>query len=178
MKQQFTISIFTEKKIELLHRITIIFTRRLISIESITASETEVTGIYRYTIVVSETRENIEKVVKQIEKQVDVFKAFYHTSNEIVFKEIALYKLSTSSIQNCSGLEQIIRSYHAQIIFVEQDYIVIEKTGHEEDIKELFEALVTFNVLEFVRSGRVAMMKQVDNFSDILRELEKAHSSE
>ena len=175
MKEQFTISIFTENKVGLLHRVTIIFTRRHINIESITASESEVKGIYRYTIVVFETRESVEKLVKQIEKQVDVFRAFYHTTDEIIHQEIALYKIATSSVQNGLGLEKIIRDHHAKILSLEQDYIVIEKTGHKEDTKELFDALRPFNVLEFVRSGRVAMMKEIDNFSDTLHELEKSY---
>jgi len=175
MKEQFTISIFTENKVGLLHRVTIIFTRRHINIESITASESEVKGIYRYTIVVFETRESVEKLVKQIEKQVDVFRAFYHTTDEIIHQEIALYKIATSSVQNGFGLERIIRDHHARILSLEQDYVVIEKTGHKEDTKELFDALRPFNVLEFVRSGRVAMMKEIDNFSDTLHELEKSY---
>ena len=175
MKEQFTISIFTENKVGLLHRVTIIFTRRHINIESITASESEVKGIYRYTIVVFETRESVEKLVKQIEKQVDVFRAFYHTTDEIIHQEIALYKIATSSVQNGLGLEKIIRDHHARILSLEQDYVVIEKTGHKEDTKELFDALRPFNVLEFVRSGRVAMMKEIDNFSDTLHELEKSY---
>ena len=175
MKEQFTISIFTENKVGLLHRVTIIFTRRHINIESITASESEVKGIYRYTIVVFETRESVEKLVKQIEKQVDVFRAFYHTTDEIIHQEIALYKIATSSVQNGVGLEKIIRDHHARILSLEQDYIVIEKTGHKEDTRELFDALRPFNVLEFVRSGRVAMMKEIDNFSDTLHELEKSY---
>lgn len=175
MKQQFTISIYTENKVGLLHRVTIIFTRRHINIESINASESEVRGIYRYTIVVFETRENVEKVVKQIEKQVDVFTAFYHTTEEIIHQEIALYKLSTSAISQGLGLESIIRDYHARILSIENDYIVIEKTGHKEETQELFEKLRPYNVLEFVRSGRVAMMKQKENFIDTLHELEKAN---
>ena len=65
-----------------------------------------------------------------------------------------------------------------RILSLEQDYIVIEKTGHKADTNELLEALQPFNVLEFVRSGRVAMMKQIDNFSDTLHELENVHNSE
>lgn len=178
MKEQYTISVFTENKVGLLHRVSIIFTRRHINIESITASESEVHGIYRYTVIVNESRENVEKVVKQIEKQVDVFRAFYHTTDEIIHQEIALYKIATSSVQNGIGLEKIIRDHHARILSLEQDYIVIEKTGHKADTNELLEALQPFNVLEFVRSGRVAMMKQIDNFSDALRELENVHHSE
>ena len=61
MKQQYTISVFTENQIGLLNRVSIIFTRRYINIESITASESEVSGIHRYTIVVSEELELIKK---------------------------------------------------------------------------------------------------------------------
>lgn len=178
MKQQFTISIFTENKVGLLHRVTIIFTRRHINIESITASESEVKGIYRYTIVVFETRENVEKVVKQIEKQVDVFTAFYHTTEEIIHQEMALYKLPLDAVSKGLGLESIIREHHARILSIEGDYIVIEKTGYKEQTQALLEKLRPFNVLEFVRSGRVAMMKQKENFIDTLRELEKSNGVE
>ena len=61
MNEQFTISIFTENHIGILNRITIIFTRRHINIESITASETEAHGIFRYTIVVTDTRDHVKK---------------------------------------------------------------------------------------------------------------------
>jgi acetolactate synthase-1/3 small subunit len=177
MKEQFTISIFTENKVGLLHRVTIIFTRRHVNIESITASESEVKGIYRYTIVVFETRESVEKLVKQIEKQVDVFTAFYHTTDEVIHQEIALYKLSTSAIPKGLGLEKIIRDHNARILSVEDEYIFIEKTGHKEDTQALLNVLHPYGVLEFVRSGRVAMMKQKENFIDTLHEFEKAHQS-
>jgi acetolactate synthase-1/3 small subunit len=178
MKEQFTISIFTENHIGLLNRVSIIFTRRHINIESITASESEVKGIHRLTIVVNDTREQVEKVVKQIEKQVEVFRAFFHTTDELIYQEIALYKLPTSSISNGLGLEKIIRDMHARILSIEEDYIVIEKTGHKEETQELLEKLHPFNVLEFVRSGRVAMMKQKEIFSDTLHELDKMHHVE
>ena len=178
MKEQFTISIFTENHIGLLNRVSIIFTRRHINIESITASESEVKGIHRLTIVVNDTIEQVEKVVKQIEKQVEVFRAFFHTTDELIYQEIALYKLPTSAISNGLGLEKLIRDNHARILSVEEDYIVIEKTGHKEETQELLEKLHPFNVLEFVRSGRVAMMKQKEIFSDTLHELEKSHHAE
>ena len=90
MTTTYTISIFTEDIIGLLSRVTIIFTRRHINIESITASESEMKGIYRYTIVVTVSEEQVNKLVKQIEKQVEVLKAFYHISSEIISREIAL----------------------------------------------------------------------------------------
>ncbi len=172
MKQQYTISIFTENHIGLLHRITIIFTRRHINIESITASESEVKDVHRYTVVVFETQERVEKVVKQIEKQVEVIKAFYHPLNDIIYQEIALYKLPTKVVSAGIGLEEIIRDNHARILTVEEDYLVIEKTGHKEDTQKLLEVLHSYGVLEFVRSGRVAIMKPMNDFSKSLQEFE------
>ena len=157
MKQQFTITVFTEDHVGLLNRVSIIFTRRHINIESITASESEVQDIHRYTIVVTESEERVIKVVKQLDKQVDVVKAFYHINEDLVFQEIALYKIRTSSLAGTA--ENIVRSHNARLITVESEYTVIEKTGHESETKALFRELEPFGIIEFVRSGRVAISK-------------------
>ncbi len=173
MKQQYTISVFTENQIGLLNRVSIIFTRRYINIESITASESEVSGIHRYTIVVSEELELIKKVVKQLEKQVDVVKAFFHSNNQVVFQEIALYKLSGLATRNIS-LEKIIRNHHARILAMEPEFTILEKTGYKEETQELFNELEPFGILEFVRSGRVAITKPMKKFDAYLQEVELA----
>ena len=175
MKEEYTISIFTEHHIGLLHRVTTIFTRRHINIESITASESEVNSVYRYTIVVNEKLEQVEKVVKQIQRQVEVIHAFFHRSDEIVHQEIALYKLPIKAIHNGVGLEKIMREHHARILTVEKDFLIIEKTGHQDETQALLERLEPMGLREFVRSGRVAIMKQKQNFSEVLHELEKSN---
>lgn len=75
----------------------------------------------------------------------------------MVFQEIALYKIPIDSID--PGLEKVIRQYNAKIISAEKDFVVVEMTGHKEDTQDLLEVLKEFNVLEFVRSGRVAVAK-------------------
>jgi acetolactate synthase-1/3 small subunit len=157
MKKMHTISIFTENQVGLLHRVTIIFTRRRINIESINCSESEVKGIHRYTLVVNETEEQVAKVVKQIEKQVEVIKAFYHTDEETVFQEIALYKLPIAAMHEGRKLEEVLRESNARILTVEPEFLIIEKTGHKEDTQALFEKLEPLGLVEFVRSGRVSL---------------------
>ena len=93
MEKTFTVSVFTENSIGMLNRITIIFTRRHLNIDSITASESEVKDVFRYTIVLKTNREQVEKVIGQIEKLTDVLKAFGHEDTDIVHQELALYKL-------------------------------------------------------------------------------------
>lgn len=171
METVYNISIFTENSIGILNRITIIFTRRHLNIESITASESEVKGVYRYTIVVKTDLDQVMKVVTQIEKQVEVLKAFFHTDEQVVHQEIALYKIATGSFVNGST-ERIVRDHHARILTVDKEFTIIEKTGQPEELQELFNELDPYGVLEFVRSGRVAISKPMKTLETYLQELE------
>ncbi|MEJ2195683.1 MAG: acetolactate synthase small subunit [Ignavibacteriaceae bacterium] len=173
MKEQFTISVFTENHIGILTHISIIFTRRHINIDSITASETEAQGIYRYTIVVTETRDMVRKVVKQIEKIIEVFQAYYHTTKEIIHQEIALYKLPIKAIAQGAELEKVLRQHNARILTVETEFLIVEKSGHKEETQVLLEQLEPYGVIEFVRSGRVAIIKPMWRFNEGLHEMEK-----
>ncbi len=159
MKNTYTITAFSEHHIGLLNRITIIFTRRQVNIEALTVSQSAIQGIHKFTIVVNETKERVEKVVKQIEKQVEVLKAFYHPDSDIVHQEIALYKVPTEALLQSTKLEQIIRKHNARILEVMPEYTVIEKTGHKIETQELFDQLSQYGVKQFTRSGRVAVTK-------------------
>jgi acetolactate synthase-1/3 small subunit len=172
MKKQFTISVFTENQIGLLNRVSIIFTRRHINIESIAASESEVKGIHRYTIVINEEEDLIIKVTKQLEKQVDVVGAFYHTMDEVVYQEIALYKIPTTVLVAGGKAEEIVRNHNARFLAVEPGFTIIEKTGHKEETQVLFNELEPYGILEFVRSGRVAITKPMKQLKEYLKELE------
>jgi acetolactate synthase-1/3 small subunit len=177
MNQTYTISIFTEDIIGLLNRVTIIFTRRHINIESITASESEVKGIYRYTIVVTVSEEQVQKLVKQIDKQIEVLKAFYHLNSEIISKELALYKISAEALNENELFTRIVNQNHAKILSISPDYIVVEKTGDEREILHLFYDLEKFGMLEFVRSGRVAITKPMKTLTSYLKELENKNKT-
>lgn len=170
MNKTFTVSIFTENTIGMLNRITIIFTRRHLNIDSITASETEVKNVLRYTIVLRTNREQIDKVVGQIDKLIDVLKAFVHEDNEVVHQEIALYKIKTTKLKS-NNVEQVVRENSAKVLTVDSDFIVIEKTGHKTETQVLFEKLKPFGILEFARSGRVAVTKPMKELSTYLKEL-------
>lgn len=171
LEKTFTVSIYTENTIGMLNRITIIFTRRHLNIDSITASETEVKNVHRYTIVLRTTKEQIDKVLGQIEKLVEVLKAFAHEDKDVVHQEIALYKIKTSNLSNVD-VEQVIRENYAKVLSVDSQFIVIEKTGHKSETQALFDKLKPFGVLEFARSGRVAVTKSMKELSTYLKELE------
>jgi len=166
----YNISVFTENRIGILNRITIIFTRRHLNIESITASESEVEGVFRYTIVVNTDENQVKKLVSQIEKQIEVLKAFYHEDDQVVYQEIALYKIDTKMFSN-GGAERIVRAHHARILSIEPEFTIIEKSGQPDEIRLLFNELNTLRVLEFARSGRIAITKPMKTLDKYLNEL-------
>ena len=175
MKKRYTISVFTEDMVGLLNRVTIVFTRRKINIESIAASDSEVQNIHRYTIVINETEDLVKKVTLQIDKQVEVIKAVYHLDEEIIYQEIALFKVPTNILMQGGEAEHIVRSHHARVLSVESEFTVIEKTGHKEETQHLFDELAPYGILEFVRSGRVAITKPMRTLTSIVNELENTY---
>ncbi len=166
-KQILTVSIYTENFVGLLNRVTTIFTKRHVNIESITASKSEIENVHRYTIVVNESVSLIEKIVKQIEKQIDVIGAFYHLEDQTVFQEIALYKMDIEHVYE-TKFKEILSANHARIVEIEKKFIVVEKTGTKEDTDALYNELKPFGLMQFVRSGRVAITRQRMNISEIL----------
>jgi acetolactate synthase I/III small subunit len=174
MNKEYTIIAFTENHVGLLNRITIIFTRRHINIESLTVSPSEIEGVHRFTIVVNSSEDLVIKVIKQIEKLVEVILASYYTEDEIIFQEIALYKVPTHALTNGNSIEHIIRDNNARILSVGPEYVVIEKTGHQTETQELFNILEPLGIMQFVRSGRIAVSKDITRLHSYIKELESA----
>lgn len=158
-KQLFTVSVFSENTVGLLNQVTIIYTRRSINIESISASACSIPGVHKFTLTSWSDRETMEKVVAQIEKRIDVIKAFLYTDDDIVYQEVALYKVPTEKLLEEKNLEWIIRRHNARILEITPEYTVIEKTGHRDETESLFEALKRYDIRQFARSGRVTITK-------------------
>lgn len=178
MKQEFTITVYTENQIGLINRIAILFSRRKINIESLNTSPSEAEGIHRFTIVIHETEDVVRKLARQIEKQVEVLKAYYNTNDEIVWQELALYKVSTDEIAEKAKVERLLREYGARAVVIRKDYTIFETSGHREEIDRLVDALAPYGLIEFVRSARVAIIKQSKGFHEKLKEFEEAEPGE
>lgn len=168
MKTQiFTLSIYSENKVGLLNRITSIFLRRHINIDSLTVSDSEIKDVHRFTLVVQTTENQIQKIVKQLEKQIEVIKAYYHTNENTVYQEIALYKIASENLYE-SNLQRIINESYARIVEVTKNFIVVEKSGTYKETQKLYNDLYPFGMLQFVRSGRIAITKPTMNISGML----------
>jgi len=172
MTKEFTLTVFSENRTGILARIVAVIVKRHINIESISVSKSTIEGIHRHTIVVMVEEERVRKLVKKIDRQVDVLKAFYYDNDEIVYQEIALYKVLPKIFFHGNKAEKLIRKHNARILRIEKEYVVIERTGHQHETEALYEALREYGVYEFVRSGRVAIVKQMERLNKYLESLE------
>lgn len=171
-KQEYTITVYTENQIGLLNRIAIIFSRRKINVESLNTSPSEVDSVHRFTIVINETEDVVRKLCRQIEKQVEVLKAYYNTNEEIIWQELALYKVPTDVIAEEVKVERLLSQHGAKAVVIRKDYTVFEVAGQREETDKLIKVLEPYGLIEFVRSARIAIIKKSDGFHKKLKEFE------
>ena len=167
-KQLYTISIYTENNIGLLNRISAIFQRRHINIESINTSVSEIEGVSRFTILVNMTEAQIKKILGQIEKQVEVIKAYYHTDEDTIYQESCLFKIKSDLLFEERQIQNIIKESNARIVTVNKEFFVLEKSGRRSELELLHRELNAFGIMQFVRSGRIAITKDKLKITEML----------
>lgn len=178
MKKEFTITVYTENQVGLLNRIAIIFSRRKINIDSLNVSPSEVESIHRFTIVINETEEVVRKLCLQIEKQVEVLKAYFNTNDEIIWQEMALYKVPTDAVAEKLKVERLLREYGARAVVIRKDYTIFETTGQREETDRLIHFLEPYGLIEFVRTARIAIIKASSGFHEKIKEFEAVEPAE
>ena len=172
-RQLFTVTVYSENCVGLLSQVSVIFTRRCLNIEDVTASASSVPDINKLTLTTWADRPTMEKVVKQIEKRVDVIRAFLYTDDDIVYQEIALYKVPTDKLLEHSCVEDIVRRHGARILEMTPEYTVFEKSGQPWETEALLDCLRAYDIRQFVRSGRVAVTKSPIESVDLFLEQQR-----
>lgn len=169
----YNISIYSENNLGLLNRISTLFVKRHINIESLTVSASEIENVSRFVIVVNMTEVAVKKIIGQIEKQIEVIKAFYHTDNEIIFTQTAMFKFRSDLLFDEPQIQNIIKENNLNIVTVNKTFFVVEKAGRQKEIDALYEKFKPFGIAQFVRSGKIAISKEAMNIRQILSDFNK-----
>ncbi|NVK51877.1 MAG: acetolactate synthase small subunit [Flavobacteriaceae bacterium] len=167
-QKSYTISVYTENNVGLLNRVSSIFLKRHINIESLTTSQSEIENVNRFVIVATMDDSQARKIVGQLEKQIEVIKAYAHTDEETIYQESALFKVASDSLFDERQIQNIIKDSHANIVTVSREFFVIEKTGRRHETEKLYQDLKPYRLLQFVRSGRISVTKEPMNISEML----------
>ena len=170
-KRWFTISVYSENNVGLLNRISGIFLKRHINIESLNVSKSEIKEVSKFTIVVFTTEDWVRKIVGQIEKQIEVIKAYYHTDEETIYQESALFKIESHLLFDEPQIQNIIAASKSKIVTVNRQFFVLAKTGRRHEIDDMHYKLEPFGILQFVRSGRITVTKAEMPITALLNEM-------
>lgn len=168
--QNLTFSVYTENNVGILNRLSAIFLKRHINIESLTVSKSEIDHVHRFTFVVNITKIQADKLIGQLEKQIEVIGAFYHTEDEIIYQEVALFKISNEHLFD-EQIQEKFKFRRAQIVSISERYFVIEASGTKRDIDYMYDRIKPYGLLQFVRSGRIAISKPKMAITELLQEI-------
>lgn len=159
--KEYIVTAFSENQIGVLNRITAIYLRRKINIESLRVSESSIKGISMFIISAFTTEEIIEKVVKHINRIIEVLNTQYYTADELITQEVALYKISKKLFEKPENFDLISSNKGARVLEMREEYLVVEMTGSRDEIHGLAAKLKTEGVLEqFTRSGSVVLHRE------------------
>jgi acetolactate synthase I/III small subunit len=164
-KQLYTFAVLTENSPGILHRLTAIFTRRKINVESLNVAETGQQGVSRFTIEINISADQALKLKGQIKKIIEVIEVHAFKEEAMIYKQLAFYRVVSESISDIRQALNISVAAGAELSHVGEFYVVIEKIGSEKEIKSLYDQLKPLGLQEFVRSGRIAIGREQGFFT-------------
>ena len=173
-KKLYTLLVYSENIAGILNQITAVFTRRQVNIESLNVSASSIKDIHKYTITAWSDEEQIIKIVKQIDKKIDVVKVNYYTDDQLFIHEVALFKISTPVLLENPEVSRTIRRHDARMMEVNPTYSTVLLAGLTEDIASLFQKLNDFGcLLQYTRSGRIAVTRSMEEpVSELIKNYE------
>ena len=159
-EKKHTISVRVENRPGVLARVSGLFARRGFNINSLAVSATEDPEISRMTVVTTGNAHDLEQIIKQLNKLIDVIQILDHTDDDLVEREIALIKVQ-ATVVNRSEIMQLATVFRAEIVSLSprDETMIIEVTGDENKIEAFLESLAKFPILEMVRTGKIALVR-------------------
>ena len=157
-KNQRTITSLVQDRPGVLSRISGLFRRRVFNIASLAVGSSEKPGLSRMTFVVEGSSSSLRSVAEQLDKLIDVVEAKDITEKNIVWRELALIKVSSSKV-NRSEILELAKIFRVNIIDIGVSSLTMEITGGKEKIDSLIELLRQFDIKEVIRTGRVATLR-------------------
>lgn len=163
-KREFIVVAFVNNQISVLNRITSAYLKRHINIESLNVSESHIKGISTIVISAITTKETTEMIVNQMANNIDILNVNYYLQEELIYKEMALYKISPSILKDKSSFDTLLNHNNGKVIEINKHYIILEKSGSKHELDKLREKLERNNLLiSYARSGNVVLQRETLN---------------
>jgi len=153
-----SISILVSNKPGALVRIALVFSRRGYNIDSLVVSPTMDNTVSRMNIVARGNPEILAQIIMQLEKLVDVIQAKDHTRQNVLEKELVLLKILCKS-EDRTELLQLCKHFKGQTVDMTENSMILQVTGNSDKIEAMLSLCKKFEIVEFVRTGKIIMMR-------------------
>ncbi len=159
--KEFIVVAFANNQISVLNRITSAYLKRHINIESLNVSESFIKGVSMVVVSSNTTQDIIEKIVNQLANIIDVLNVDYYLQDDLIYKELGLFKISSQILVERSYFEYVLNRSNGRIIEINKEYIIMEKSGTRLELEKLKEELEKKNFLTgYARSGNVILHRE------------------
>ena len=146
------ISALVDHEPGVLAKISGLFARRQLNIESLTVGPTVDESLARMTIVVEEDEPGIEQAKRQLRTEIHVWSV--QEVETAVERELALVKVGGT---DPAGVAAVAEMYDGQAVDAEDEVLTVELTGTEAEIDAAIAAFEQFGVREVARTGTAAL---------------------
>ena len=153
-----TFAVYVEDHPGVLNRVSSLFRRRALNIESLTVGHTERAGVSRMTIVVDAPEVARGRIEANLYKLLEVVRIESIPTSAAVLRDLALITVAASQATR-SEVMQLVHVFRARVVDVAPESLIVEITGTEDKIDGLLDVLRPYGVMEMVRTGRVAMTR-------------------
>ncbi len=140
---------------------------RNFNIDSLAVGETENEKFSRMTFVVRGDDRVLDQVRKQLEKIVTVVRVIDYLGNDYVERDLMLIKVATEGGKRLTDIKELNDVFRGKIVDVSPEHVIIEIAGQESKINAFIDVMRQFEILELVRTGRIALTRRGSITQDV-----------
>ncbi len=155
---QYILSVLVENKPGVLSRVTGMISRRGFNIDSLTVAPTEDVTMSRMTIIVEADEIAYEQITKQLHKLVSVYKISDMTHEDVIERELVLFKVSAPADRRHEIIE-IANIFRAKIVDVGKNTLTVEATGTASKLDAMEDLFRGYGLRQITRTGKIAMSR-------------------
>ena len=155
---KYTLSILVEDDFGILSRICGLFIRRGFNIETLSIGPAQHIGLSKITILLSSELKNIEQLIKQLYKLINIIEVQNISGVPSVESELMLLKVNIKKSTRTEILE-IGKIFKAKVIDLGFESLTFEITGNNDKLIAFEQLLFKFGIKEVSRTGKIALSR-------------------
>lgn len=148
-----------ENKPGMTARVTGLFASRGYNIETICGAPTHDPKISRLTISTMTTPEQMEHILKQVRRLIDVIKVRDMTGEEAVKRELAIICVRATAKYRAE-LQRIVETFRGSIVDTGLNHYIVKVDGSHEKINAVVQLLEPMGIKKMARTGTLALYRE------------------